>query len=42
MAKVIDTAYIVEKLFEALDKGKITAKEWRTATDGLKIISKVI
>jgi hypothetical protein len=42
MAKTINTSDVVEKLFNALNKGKITTKEWDTATSGWKIILKVI
>ena len=42
MPKTINTSEIVEKLFDALSNGKITTKEWNTATSGWKIILKVI
>lgn len=42
MAKNISTTEVVEKLFNALNAGKITSKEWNTATSGWKIILKVI
>ena len=42
MSKTINTSEIVDKLFGALSAGKITTKEWNTATNGLKIIKKVL
>ena len=42
MAKSINTSDVVEKLFNAVSSGKITAKEWNTATSGWKIILRVI
>lgn len=42
MAKNISTTEVVEKLFNALNAGKITSKEWNTATSGWKIILKVL
>lgn len=42
MAKTINTAEVVGKLFDALNNGKITTKEWNTATNGWKIILKVM
>jgi hypothetical protein len=42
MTKTINTSDVVEKLFDAVSNGKITTKEWNTATSGWKIILKVI
>lgn len=39
---IIDTHKIVEKLFDAVSSGKISNKEWKAATEALKIIKKVI
>lgn len=42
MGKKISTSKVVDKLFDAVSNGKITTKEWNTATSGWKIILKVI
>lgn len=42
MGKMVDTSTIVTKLFDALNQGKITTKEWDAATSGWKVILKVL
>lgn len=38
----LDTAKIVDKLWNAVSTGKITSREWKTATEGIKIIKKAL
>ena len=42
MAKKIDATMVVEALFEGVNSGKITMKEYKTAVEGWKVIKKVI
>ena len=40
--KKIDAAIVGEALFEGVNSGKITMKEYKTAVEGWKIIKKVL
>ena len=42
MTKKIDATTVGDALFEAVNSGKITMKEYKTAIEGWKIIKKVI
>ena len=42
MAKKIDATMVGEALFEGVNSGKITMKEYKTAIEGWKVIQKVI
>lgn len=42
MSKKIDAAMVGDALFEGVNFGKITMKEYKTAIEGWKIIKKVL
>lgn len=42
MAKKIDVTIVGDALFEGVNSGKITMKEYKTAIEGWKVIKKVI
>ena len=42
MPKKIDAAMVGDALFEGVNSGKITMKEYKTAIEGWKIIKKVL
>ena len=42
MTKKIDVTTVGEALFEGVNSGKITMKEYKTAIEGWKIIKKVL
>lgn len=42
MPKKIDVAMVGDALFEGVNSGKITMKEYKTAIEGWKIIKKVL
>lgn len=42
MAKKIDVAIVGDALFEGVNSGKITMKEYKVAIEGWKVIKKVL
>lgn len=42
MSKKVDVTVVGEALFEGVNSGKITIKEYKTAIEGWKIIKKVL